>query len=213
MGEQGKGPLSEFLFTGAALGLAAGISPGPILTLVVAQTLRYGRREGIIVAFAPLISDLPIVVLSLYVLARIREAGPAMGVVSMAGAVFLLVLGFETLRAKPPKGGGPEGAPRSLSKAVAMNFLNPHVYLFWSTVGAPLVLKGGSSGAGQPVAFLSAFYVCLIGSKVVVAMLVGRMRGLLAGRAYVYTLRTLAVALFILAGFLLRDGWIRLQAP
>jgi threonine/homoserine/homoserine lactone efflux protein len=204
--------LTEFLFSGAALGLAAGISPGPILTLVVAQTLRYGRREGIIVSFAPLISDLPIVALSLWVLSRLRDAGPAMAVVSIAGALFLLVLGIETLRAKPPKAGAHDGAPRSLVKAVAMNFLNPHVYLFWSTVGAPLVLKGWSSGAGQPAAFLIAFYTCLVGSKVVVAVLLGRMRGLLTGRAYVYTLRALAAALFMLAGVLLRDGWIRVQA-
>ncbi|MBE0657746.1 MAG: LysE family transporter [Bryobacteraceae bacterium] len=204
--------MTEFLFLGAGLGLAAGISPGPILTLVVAQTLRYGRREGIIVSFAPLISDLPIVALSLWVLSRLRDAGAAMAVVSIAGALFLLVLGIETLRAKPPSAGAPEGAPRSLAKAVAMNFLNPHVYLFWSTVGAPLVLKGWSGGAVQPAAFLAAFYACLIGSKVGVALLLGRMRGLLTGRAYVYTLRALAAALFILAGILFRDGWIRVQA-
>lgn len=201
--------MTEFLFSGAALGLAAGISPGPILTLVVSQTLRYGRREGIIVAFAPLISDLPIVALSLYVLSRIRDAGPAMAAVSIAGAVFLLVLGVETLRASPPLSGVAEGPPRSLGKAVVMNFLNPHVYLFWSTVGAPLVLKGWSGGAAQPAAFLAAFYACLIGSKVVVAVLLGRIRGLLTGRAYVYTLRGLALALLVLAGLLLRDGWQR----
>lgn len=199
----------EFLFSGAALGLAAGISPGPILTLVVAQTLRYGRREGIIVAFTPLISDLPIVALSLYFLSRIRDAGQAMAAVSIAGAVFLLALGVETLRAKPPQPGAAEGPPRSLGKAVAMNFLNPHVYLFWSTVGAPLVLKGWTGGAAKPAVFLAAFYVCLIGSKVVVAVLLGRIRGLLTGRAYVNTLRVLAVALFALAGLLLRDGWHR----
>lgn len=204
--------MSELLFSGVALGLAAGISPGPILTLVVAQTLRYGRREGIIVAFAPLISDLPIVALSLYVLSRLSDAGPAMAGISFAGAIFLLVLGIESLRAKLPAAGEPEGAPRSLPKAVAMNFLNPHVYLFWSTVGAPLVLKGWAGGAAQPAAFLAAFYACLIGSKVAVAVLLARVCGPLTGRGYAYTLRALAAALFVLAGILLRDGLIRVQA-
>ncbi|MBA3974649.1 MAG: hypothetical protein C0504_10585 [Candidatus Solibacter sp.] len=203
--------LSEFLISGAALGLAAGISPGPILTLVVAQTIRHGRREGIKVSFAPLISDLPIVALSLYVLSRMRGAGPAMAAVSIAGAAFLIGLGIETMRAKAPGLGEPEGPPRSLSKAVVLNLLNPHVYLFWSTVGAPMVLKGWTGGAGQPAEFLGAFYACLIGSKVLVAVLLGRVRGLLSGRGYVYTLRALAAALFILAGILFRDGWIRVQ--
>ena len=53
----------SFLTTGAILGLSAGFAPGPLLTLVVSETLRYNVKEGIKVALAPIVTDLPIVVL------------------------------------------------------------------------------------------------------------------------------------------------------
>ena len=48
------------LTAGILLGLSAGFAPGPLLTLVIAQTLKHNVREGIKVALAPLISDFPI---------------------------------------------------------------------------------------------------------------------------------------------------------
>ena len=52
--------MSDTLF-GVVFGLAAGLMPGPLLALVIQQTLRHGPGEGIKVAAAPLLTDLPIV--------------------------------------------------------------------------------------------------------------------------------------------------------
>src|SRR5690606_40679233 len=49
------------LTSGLGMGLAAGVSPGPLLVLVVTSTLRGGLRNGIAVAAAPLLSDLVVV--------------------------------------------------------------------------------------------------------------------------------------------------------
>jgi len=198
--------LLEFLLAGAALGLTSGISPGPILALVITQTLRYGRREGILVSFAPLISDLPIVAVTLLLLSRLSGAAPLMGTISIAGAIFLVMLGFESFRSVPPAVAAPGGAPRSLAKAVALNLLNPHVYLFWMTVGAPIVLRGSAKGFAAPVAFLAAFYFCLVGSKVAIALLLSRARNLLTGKGYFYVLRALGGVMFLLAAWLLSEG-------
>jgi threonine/homoserine/homoserine lactone efflux protein len=43
------------LASGAFLGLACGLAPGPLLALLLAQTLRHGPREGCKVALAPLV--------------------------------------------------------------------------------------------------------------------------------------------------------------
>ena len=200
----------EFILTGAALGLAAGISPGPILALVVAQTLRYGRREGIIVAFTPLLSDIPIIAVSLFLLSRIQNTAPLMAAISFAGALFLCALGVESIRAKPLAAGTTTSAPRSFSKAVTLNLLNPHVYLFWSTVGAPMVLRGFATGIAAPAGFLAVFYLGLVGSKIAVAAGVGQARHALAGRGYVNTLRVLGAVMFVLAAWLIREGLHRI---
>jgi hypothetical protein len=52
-----------YLLQGIILGFAAGISPGPMLGLVISQTLRRGWRAGNLVAVAPLISAPPLPVL------------------------------------------------------------------------------------------------------------------------------------------------------
>lgn len=54
-----------FITAGAALGLSAGFSPGPLLTLVLTETLHHGVKAGIRVALAPMITDAPIIVLTL----------------------------------------------------------------------------------------------------------------------------------------------------
>ncbi len=59
------------LAAGTVFGLSAGFAPGPLLTLVITQTLRHDIREGVKVAMAPLITDLPIILLSLLVLSRL----------------------------------------------------------------------------------------------------------------------------------------------
>jgi threonine/homoserine/homoserine lactone efflux protein len=43
----------EFLGTGTLLGLAAGFAPGPLLVLVISETLKHNIKEGIKVSLAP----------------------------------------------------------------------------------------------------------------------------------------------------------------
>jgi hypothetical protein len=56
------------------------------------------------------------------------------------------------------------------------------------------------------LAFLCAFYTLLLGSKVLVAMLVGKSSSFLEGKVYLYTMRFLGLALCILAIALFREG-------
>lgn len=54
----------ELLIAGMTLGLYAGFSPGPLLILVISQTLKHGYKEGVKVAFAPIITDVPIILIT-----------------------------------------------------------------------------------------------------------------------------------------------------
>lgn len=61
----------EFLSTGTLLGLAAGFSPGPLLVLVISETLRHSVKEGVKVSIAPIITDTPILLVALFVLTQL----------------------------------------------------------------------------------------------------------------------------------------------
>ncbi len=174
------------------------------MTLAITQTVRHGYKEGFLIAAAPLVTDVPIV-LTLFFLLR-ELPGQALGALGMVGALYALFLAYETAKAESVGEAGSATAPASLKKGALANFLSPHPYLFWITVGVPYVLAAHEKSAMAPWGFIAGFYLLLVGSKAGVAALTGRYRGLLTGRAYPYVMRGLALALVIFAILLFREG-------
>ncbi|MEJ2478627.1 MAG: LysE family transporter [Acidihalobacter sp.] len=199
--------MSEALLAGLLLGLAAGVAPGPMLALTLSQSLRHGPREGLRVAAAPLLTDLPIIAVTLALLISLAQTRTLLGVIALFGSAYVGFLAWETWRSSPAEIEPPRGGSASLRKAMLTNFLNPHPYLFWAAAGGPFVLGAlHTSGAWAAAGFIIAFYLMLIGAKAALALLVGHYRGLLRGRAYAYTLRALALSLAALALVLLSDA-------
>ena len=50
---------------GVALGVIEGIKPGPLLTMVIRETLSGGLRAGVWTAAAPIFTDGPLIIVSL----------------------------------------------------------------------------------------------------------------------------------------------------
>ena len=193
------------LVTGFVFGLSSGLAPGPLLVLLITQTLRHNTREGIKVAAAPLITDLPIVLLSLFVLIQLEHFNRALALISMAGGLYVLYLSYGCFRMKPFTLGEIKTDPRSLKKGVLVNFLNPNPYLFWLTFGGPFILKLREAGRLAPFAFFFSFYLSLIGSTVFLALIAGKSRTLLNSRAYLFVMRALALSLALFAFLLIKD--------
>jgi threonine/homoserine/homoserine lactone efflux protein len=194
------------LAAGTVLGLSAGFAPGPLLTLVITQTLQHDIREGIKVSMAPLITDLPIIVVSLFLLSKLSHFDRLLGAISLVGGVYVLYLAYECLRTGPVKLEETEDQPRSLRKGALINALNPHPYLFWATVGGPFVFKSGQQNLLAPVLFVMGFYAFLVGSKVFLAFVVGKSRAFLTKKGYIWTMRVLGCLLAVFAFFLLKDA-------
>jgi threonine/homoserine/homoserine lactone efflux protein len=197
--------MKSLLISGMVLGLSAGLSPGPMLTLVISQTLKHGVREGAKVALAPLLTDTPIVIACLLFLSVFSDMAPVLGVISLFGGVYLFYLGLNSIRFKAV-GLEEDVDPQSLKKGLMVNFLNPNPYLFWASIGGPLVLKASSTSLVSAIAFILPFYVLLVGSKIVVAIVSGRSRNLLKSRHYETVIRTLGLALIGFGVLFLRDG-------
>jgi threonine/homoserine/homoserine lactone efflux protein len=197
--------MKTLLISGMVLGLSAGLSPGPMLTLVISQTLRHGIREGVKVALAPLLTDTPIVMACLLFLSAFSDMRPALGLISMFGGLYLFYLGLQSIRFKAV-GLQEDVDPKSLKKGLMVNFLNPSPYLFWTSIGGPLVLKASSTPLVTAAAFILPFYVLLVGSKIVVAIVSGRSRNLMKSRHYKMIIRTLGLVLIGFGVLFLRDG-------
>lgn len=198
--------MEKYLFMGMVLGLSAGLSPGPLLALVISETIRLGINAGIRVAMAPLISDLPVLILSFFLVSCLSGSDPVLGIISFAGAILVLKMGISIIRTAGQMPQSPGQASASLIKGVVVNILSPHPYLFWITVGAPLASKAWQIHPGGAIGFVAGFYLLLVGSKLFLAFVVARTRGFLTGAAYVWTMRVLGLILCCFAWGLGREG-------
>jgi threonine/homoserine/homoserine lactone efflux protein len=194
---------------GVSLGIGAGVTPGPLLGLVITETLRKGWRAGVSVALAPLVGDVFVIACCLILLAQLPSVVFAM--LSLGGGFYVLFLGWETLRTVPPATmtTAASRAPilQSFRKGLTVNLLNPHPYLFWLAVGGPFIMQHYVSSAfGAILAFLGGFYGCLIGSKVLLALLVHSGRTRLQGLGYRIALQLSGVLLLLLGGLLIREA-------
>lgn len=202
--------LLTFLLTGLTLGLAAGLTPGPLQALVCLQTITHGPREGARVALAPLFTDLPVMLVCLVVLDALSSQAWFMGLVSLTGGVVVMRFGWGSLKAGPARIEYASGEAKSLRKAVATNILNPKMILFWATVGSPMLLTASSRSAGAAAAFLTGFYLLLVGTNAALAWLLGRFTRFLSGQGYVWTMRVQGALLMLIALRLMWDGVCRL---
>ena len=188
-------PIIEYITFAVTLGISAGFSPGPLTTVIVSQTLRHGSREGAKVALAPLITDLPIIAFALLLFSQIPEPKFLLGLISFVGALFVFMLGLGNIRQKPIEVDGGDTRPRSIAKGLAVNMLSPHPYLFWFSVGVPTILKADAISTTVAVGFVVSFFVCIVGAKMLIALIVGRYRDFLSGQVYLWTMRLLGVCL------------------
>jgi len=196
----------QYLVSGIFLGFAAGVSPGPLLALVITETLMHSRKEGILVAIVPVVTDVPIIAVTMYILSQLSNSDTILGILSLAGAVFIGYIAYESIMTRDVNLGIHQVKPQSIRKGVITNFLSPHPYLFWMTIGAPTVLKAFQVNIASAVSFIAGFYVLLVGSKVLIALLVDRSKNFLKSRTYIYIIRATGIILLCFAVLFLKDG-------
>jgi threonine/homoserine/homoserine lactone efflux protein len=196
----------QFLLSGILFGLIAGMSPGPLLTLVISETLRHNRKAGILIASAPLLTDLPIIAVSILIISKLSNSNLVLGILSIMGACFIAYLAYESISIKGVDIILPVYEMNPLGKGVIANFLNPHPYIFWIGIGVPIILKGYQINILCALLFVIGFYFFLIGSKIIIAFMVDKSRAFLKSRMYINIIRFLGVLLLIFAFIFLKEG-------
>ena len=184
---------------GATLGIVEGIKPGPLLTMVIRETLSGGLRAGLWTAAAPIFTDGPLVIFSLFAAAWIATNPWALLVITLAGAIFLAQMGYECFGLEPPN--MDEDAPPptgSFLRGVITNLLNPNVYVFWFLIGGPLMASAADEEILAPIAYAITFLVTIILTKAAIAYAIHRASGNIS--AVVYR-RLLAICGLVMIGF------------
>ena len=169
-----------YLTLGAAYGFAAGAQPGQLQAYLMTRAVATGWRSTVPAAFAPVVSDAPIIALVLLVLTRFPPL--FVQALQVAGGAFLLYLSRSTAKAcRSAAAPRPASVTQTLGRAVLLNLLNPNPYIAWSLVMGPLCLEAWRGAPSHAIAFVAAFYVVMVAVSVAI-VLVFAMAGSLGTR-------------------------------
>lgn len=164
-----------YLLQGIGYGFAATSQPGPFQTYLISQTLTRGWKRTLPAAFAPLMSDGPIILLCVLVLSQVPDW--LQRILYIAGGIFILYLSygaFKTWRNFDENSNQPvPSGQQSILKAVVVNVLSPGPYIFWTLVTGPILLRGWRESAINGIGFLAGFYLTLIGGCIAIIMVFG----------------------------------------
>lgn len=165
--------LISYIWRGLVLGGVAAIQPGPFQAYLLGQVLRQGWRRTAVAAFAPLVSDGPIILLTLLVLTQLPDG--LLDGLRVAGSGYLFYLAWQAIKT-PPQPVQPDetASSQSLFKAALVNLLNPNPYIFWSTLGSTTILEGWAISAWHGISFLLGFYAAIISGLLGVIFLFGQ---------------------------------------
>lgn len=170
--------------------------------MVVTTALQRGVVAGVRVAVAPLLSDLPVVVVSV-VAVGVTPTG-FLPYLAAAGGLFVIFMGLDTYRkAHRASFDQQQTDARDIRRGVVTNILSPHPWLFWLGVGGPLLVSAWDRGPGYATAFLVGFYGLLVGSKLFLAWGVAHGRGALSLLWYRRVLAGSGWLLMLLGGVLI----------
>ncbi len=154
----------SYLIFGITYAFAAAVQPGPLLTYIISQTLKKGWRSTLPAAFAPVISDIPILILILFLLSKMPDS--FIFILRIGGGLFLLYLGFRAFKSWQEFDADQtilnESGQQTLFNAVFVNLLNPAPYLGWSLILGPIFIEGWKLAPINGIAMIIGFYVTMI---------------------------------------------------
>ncbi len=193
---------------GLLLGAPSGLAPGPMLLLIISESLRHGKRTGAKVACIPLLTDAPILIASGMLFTQIAKMNILLGVISIFGSIFLLYLGIKGIKAANSEFLNLTPGPMQLKDIIIANLANPNPYIFWFTIGGTILVRSFQNNLSTGLSFLLSFYFGLVGVKLILAIAAGKSRDFLQGFLYRFIMQMLNVMLIGFAVYLMLEGII-----
>ena len=191
--------LITYILAAAAIGFSAGVTPGPLQAVFLSYAIKGGWKKALPAAFAPLVTDGPVILLVLVILNNLPEA--FLRILQIGGGIFILYLAWESFSAyrhfEGIKAAQDTNNWGTLLKAATMNILGPGPWLFWSLINGPNLLLTWGVSPWWGAAYLVSFYGVFILTNIALILIFSGMRQM--GEPVRRTL--LLVSAVILAGF------------
>jgi threonine/homoserine/homoserine lactone efflux protein len=194
------------VISGIILGLTIGLSPSPIMTLSISQTIKYNMTEGMKVFLAPLFTDLPIAAVSILIISKLPNQQLFLGIIFIIGSIFIARLGIKGIRSKTFEIDVKTEAPNSIKRGIITNLLNPNAYIFWFTIGSVAIVESWKLNPRASVLYLLGFYTFLIGSRATLSFAVAKTNVFRKPKVYLISMKFLGTVLIAFSMFYAYDG-------
>ena len=166
------------LIKAATIGFSASVTPGPLQAFFLSNAIKGGWKKALPAAFAPLLTDGPVILLVLLVLNNLPVG--FIRFLQIGGGLFMLYLAWDSFQAfrkfQAIEETSPQNGWRTLFKATMMNMLAPGPWLFWSLINGPNLLKLWAISPWWGIAYLGCFYGVFILINIVLILLFSSMR-------------------------------------
>lgn len=198
--------MPEIISTVLVLSLISAITPGPLLALLLSETLKHGKSSGIQIALAPLFTDLPIMLVGIFILSKLTELNLLLGLISLSGAIYLAYLAYGSINTKSINL-KTKGEKKSLSKGIIANFLNPNPYIFYFSILGPIVIKGMKENLLLGPLSVAIFLGVFVLSMIIIVLSVHAAKQFFSSKKYVVVIRVLGFVLLYFAFTFFRDSF------
>ena len=197
---------SALIIAAITLGIIEGVKPGPLMAVVISETMIHNWKSGLKVALVPLITDGPVILLSVILYELLTINVIAQAIIGFLGSIILIWLGIDCFKKSKIKFDDTPKVSHSLKKGIITNLTNPNMYLYWGLIGAPFLLDAYSTNKTYPFLFIGGFFAAFILLKMIIAILVDRSKNFLNTNGYKRLLQFSGIALFAFSGMFFIDA-------
>ncbi len=154
--------LIGIFFASFLIGFSGALMPGPVLTVTISQVASKGFFAGPLIVLGHGILELSLVVAVAFGLGRFLTRGPVIGTVAVLGGIFLVYLGFGTLRslkglslAIQTRAEGSKITDHPVMAGILTSLSNPYWTIWWASIGVGYIAISRRLGLWG----LSSFFV------------------------------------------------------
>ena len=178
------------------LGLSGILTPGPILTVTIAESARRGFKAGPLIISGHALLELILVLAIILGLGAYLKSSIVMGIIALLGGAMLMWLGVGMLRTA---GGlslraekvepSPKYTPHPFVLGVLASVSNPYWTIWWVTIGLGYLVAAMKLGIGGVIMFFLGHITADFAWYSIVSLGISRGKALLKDKTYQMVIR------------------------
>ena len=181
------------------IALSGALVPGPLFAAVVYRSAKQGFKTGPLIIVGHGLLEIAMVAFITLGFSRFLNSPTIIRWIALAGALVLIVFGFNMVReADKPEtesGGNFGGNSNLIMLGLTLSVTNPHWSIWWLTVGLGLVLAAQKAGPAAVAVFFAGHILADLGWYSAISFTISKGRKFMSKKAHRWVIYFCALTL------------------